>query len=257
MNTRPIALLTDFGTRDYYVGAMKGVVLSINPAAVIVDLTHDVPPQDIREAAFTLRACYRDFPIGTIFVAVVDPGVGSGRRAIVVESEGYYFVAPDNGLLSLFFGSECQAYDITEKRFFREAVSSTFHGRDIFAPVGAHLSLGVAPAEFGPEISDQIYLPDTLPRAIEGGIAGAVINIDRFGNIVTNITPADLPPEFTVSINGRVIEKRCRYYAEAAEGEIFSIVGSAGFLEISVRNGSAASELSLKAGDAVIVTSAG
>ena len=146
-----IALLTDFGTKDYFVGAMKGVILNINENAKIIDITHEIEPQNIRSASFTLRACYKNFPPKTIFVAVVDPGVGSERRAILVETEDYFFIAPDNGLLSFIFNEsdDFLVYEITNEKFFNQPVSQTFHGRDIFAPCAAHLSKGVLPAEFG------------------------------------------------------------------------------------------------------------
>lgn len=252
-----IALLTDFGTRDYYVGAMKGVILSIAPSAVIVDITHEIEPQNICEAAFTLRACYRDFPAGAIFAAVVDPGVGSGRRSLVVESEGYYFVAPDNGLLSFVVSDGARVFALTNERYFRAPVSNTFHGRDIFAPVAAHLSLGVGPEELGDEIFDPVRLAEGKATTSESGVKGEIIHIDRFGNLVTNVAFGDLPASYIVEINGRVIEKGCRYYAEANKGELFLIAGSAGFLEISVRDGSAAKELAVEEGSSVVVRAGG
>jgi len=248
-----IALLTDFGTRDYFVGAMKGVILSIAPSAVIVDITHEIEAQDIREAAFTLRACFRDFPEGTIFVGVVDPGVGSERRAIIVESDGNYFAAPDNGLLSFVLDEDSRVYEITEKRFFRADAGSTFHGRDIFAPAAAHLALGRDPSEFGPEIFDPVTLGNPAPVAFVDRIEGEIIHIDRFGNLVTNISSAELPEKYAIEVGAIVIKRRCRYYAEAEAGELFSIAGSAGFLEMSVRNGSAANELGVARGDQVIL----
>ena len=159
----PIALLTDFGTRDYFVASMKGVILSIDPAAVIVDITHDIPPQDIPKRPLRSARVIRDFPAGTIFVAVVDPGVGSARRAILAEAGGRYFIAPDNGLLSFILDNEAAArvFEISNPEFFAADISSTFHGRDIFAPAAAHLSRGAAPAEFGPLISDHQRLPET------------------------------------------------------------------------------------------------
>jgi S-adenosylmethionine hydrolase len=249
-----IALLTDFGTRDYFVGAMKGVILSVAPSAVIVDITHEIAARDILEAAYTLRACYRDFPAGTIFVAVVDPGVGSERRAIIAESGGYYFVAPDNGVLSFVLGEGSRTHEISEKLYLREAVSSTFHGRDIFASVAAYLCRGVGPSKFGPALLDPVKVASAMPAVVGDSIVGEVIHIDRFGNIVTNITNDSLPAEYTIELGGRVIEKRCRYYAEAGPGEIFSIAGSAGFLEISVRDGSAAEQLKVSRGSPVVLT---
>lgn len=253
MKTPPIALLTDFGTRDYFVGSMKGVILSINPGAVIIDITHEVTPQNIGEAAYTLRACYRDFSVGTIFVAVVDPGVGSERRAILVETEGQYFISPDNGLLSFVLDKNSRIYEITESRFFRAPVSKTFHGRDIFAPVSAHLSLGVAANAFGDEIFDPITIEEEAPRVFEGGVEGEVIHIDRFGNLITNIESGTLPGAFTVEINGVKIDKKVDFYAEAREGEAFAIAGSAGYLEISLRDGSAEKALGIEIGQTILV----
>jgi len=250
----PIALLTDFGTRDYFVAAMKGVILSINSEAVIVDITHDVRPQDVREAAFTLRACYRDFPPGTIFVAVVDPGVGSARRAIVAEAGGYYFLAPDNGLLSCVTSdATVRVFEITNREFLSKTVSTTFHGRDIFAPAAAHLSRGASPAEFGPETTDYVCVFERKPAVSDRGIEGEVIHIDRFGNVITNLTPDDLPAGFILNINGRTIDAHREFYLEAEEGEIFSIWGSAGYLEISVRNSSAKDVLGAQTGQRVSV----
>jgi S-adenosylmethionine hydrolase len=254
----PIALLTDFGTRDYFVASMKGVILSIDPAAVIVDITHDIPPQDIPEAAFTLRACYRDFPEGTVFVAVVDPGVGSERRAILASAGGYYFVAPDNGLLTFIFDNEAAArvFQISNPEFFAAQISSTFHGRDIFAPAAAHLSRGAAPAQFGPQISDYVRVPERKPNFSEHGIEGEVIHIDRFGNIITNLTYDDLPAKFIIEIGDRVIETHRKFYGEAENAEVFSILGSAGYLEISVREGSAEAVLGTRTGDKIRIKTA-
>src|SRR5437870_2878972 len=156
----PIALLTDFGNRDYFVGAIKGAILTVAPGAPIADITHEVPPQDIRSAAFMLGACYRDFPANTVFVCVVDPGVGSERRPIVVEAADRYFVAPDNGLLSFVVESsdESRAFEISNRRFQRPRVSRTFHGRDIFAPAAAHLCNGVKPEDFGVQVFDIVRL---------------------------------------------------------------------------------------------------
>src|SRR5687767_8873684 len=185
-----ITLLTDFGARDYFVGAMKGVILSLNPEATIVDITHEIPPQDIQAAAFNLLACYRDFPAGTIHVAVVDPGVGSDRRAILVKCANQFFIGPDNGLFSWIREREGKfsAWQITNEQFFRNPVSSTFHGRDVFAPVAAALSKGVAPAEVGPPLERIVMLAPLLPRATADAIEGFLIHIDRFGNCITNFT---------------------------------------------------------------------
>ena len=240
-----ITLLTDFGSQDYFVGAMKGVILSRNCNAQIVDITHEIPPQDIEAGAFTLFAAYKTFPAGTIHVAVVDPGVGSERRPIIVSANDQFFVGPDNGLLTYICDREPshRIVHVTSERFFRPSVSSTFHGRDVFAPVAAALSNGVALEDFGAEIDDAVRLPslDTPPR---------IIHIDRFGNCVTNITRA----EKSVVINGRTISEFRQFYGEGDHQSLFAIMGSAGFLEISVNGGSAAKVLGAKRGDAVSFT---
>ncbi len=251
-----IALLTDFGTRDYYVGAMKGVILSVNAGADIVDITHEISPQDIRSASFTLRACYRNFPPKTIFVAVVDPGVGSNRRAILAETENYLFVAPDNGLLSFVFDEEnsFRVFELTNKNFFAPKVSRTFHGRDVFAPVAAHLSKGAQPNEFGREIKDFVRFKSAKPRKIsETETEAEIIHTDNFGNLVTNLKATDLPENFTLEINGIIIKTRREFYAEAEEDEVFMILGSAGFLEIAAFQNRAERILSVKNSEQIIL----
>jgi len=240
-----ISLLTDFGTADYYVGAVKGAILSINPSAVIVDITHEIPPQDVAAGAFTLLAAYKTFPSGTIHMAVVDPGVGSTRRPIIVSANGQFFVGPDNGLFTYIYDREPshRIIHVTADRFFRPEPSTTFHGRDIFAPVAAALSNGVAIEEFGAEVNDEIRLPslETLLR---------IIHIDRFGNCVTNIT-RDRFDSGSLVINGRTIREFRRFYGEGDNESLFAIWGSAGFLEISVNGGSAAKVLGANRGDEV------
>ena len=251
-----IALLTDFGTKDYFVGAMKGVILSINNDAQIVDITHEIAPQNIRSASFTLRACYKNFPKKRFLSAVVDPGVGSARRAILVETENYYFIAPDNGLLSFVFDetNNCRVFEISNKDFFAENISTTFHGRDIFAPSAAHLSKGVKPSEFGKEIVDFISFEETKPQKIsENTIQAEIIHIDRFGNLITNLKREDLPPKFILEIGERKIEKLQSYFAEAAKSEIFMIFGSAGFLEIAAFQDSAKNLLQAENGQQIFV----
>ncbi len=258
-----IALLTDFGTTDYFVGAMKGAILSICETAKIVDITHEINPQSVRAASFTLRACYEDFPPKTIFIAVVDPGVGSNRRAILVETGDYFFVAPDNGLLSFVFdknensvaGESYRAFELTNEKFFARNVSRTFHGRDIFAPVAAHLANGVAPKEFGGEIDDFVRIEDSEPREISEKIIEAeIIHTDRFGNLITNLRKENLPAKFSIEIAGRKIAKLQTFFAEAERGEIFMIFGSAGFLEIVAFQASAQNLLKVKTGAKVFVT---
>ena len=195
---------------------MKAVILSMNPNVDLVDITHDIEPQNITSAAFVLSACYRDFPPATIFVCVVDPGVGSDRRAVVVESNEHKFVGPDNGLFSFILSPSVVITAIENDRFFRKPVSSTFHGRDIFAPVAAHLSLGLDMLELGPEITDAVILPNIHPRRTgENTIEGSVVHIDHFGNIVTNIT-AEMPVRrVQLEIGGRVISDRREFYTGA------------------------------------------
>lgn len=251
-----IALLTDFGTRDYFVGAMKGAIFSINPNAKIVDITHEIPPQNVAAASFTLRACFKNFPNRTIFVAVVDPGVGSSRRAILVENEDYYFVAPDNGLLSFVFeeARNFKVFELTNEEFFAESVSRTFHGRDVFAPVAAHLSNGIGASEFGAEIEDFIRLENAAPRVVsETETEAEIIYADRFGNLVTNLKPSDLPEKFTLEIGGKTIGKLQIFFSEAERGELFMIFGSAGFLEIAAFQDSAEKLLNAATGRKITV----
>lgn len=251
-----IALLTDFGTKDYFVGAVKGAILSINRQAAIVDITHEIPPQDILAASFTLRACYKNFPEKTIFVAVVDPGVGSERRAILVETENYYFIAPDNGLLSFIFedANNFHVFELTNEKFFAPKVSRTFHGRDIFAPIAAHLSKGVEPDEFGREIENFKHLKSSKPKKIsKKEIEAEIIHIDRFGNLITNLTKDDLPENFTLEIGGTTISKLQSFFAEAEKGELFMITGSAGFLEVAVFGASAQEILRAEVGEKILL----
>lgn len=254
-----IALLTDFGVADYFVGAMKGAILSICRNAQIIDITHDIAAQNIASASFTLRACFANFPAQTIFVAVVDPGVGSNRRAILVEANDYFFIAPDNGLLDFVFDEteNFQVFELTNQEYFSERISRTFHGRDVFAPVAAHLANGVKPAEFGAQITDFVRLEEVRPKKIDDTtVEGAVIHIDRFGNLITNLKQEDLPENFQLEINGTRIEKLQTYFAEAETNELFMIFGSAGFLEIVAFQSSAEKFLTAKIGDTVFITKA-
>jgi S-adenosyl-L-methionine hydrolase (adenosine-forming) len=258
-----ITLLTDFGTADYFVGAMKGVVLSINPHAWIVDITHEIPPHDIEACAFTLLAVYKTFPPGTIHVAVVDPGVGSARRPVLVTGGEQFFVGPDNGLFSYIYEREPGScvFHLTREKYFRQPVSATFHGRDVFAPVAAALSNGVAPAELGEEIEDYVRLARLAPQESgDGNLTASIIHIDRFGNCVTNITPDDLSEEEIASgarlvINRVEVASFRRFYSEDAtsDGELFAIWGSAGFLEIVAFRASAAQLLNAHRGETVKV----
>jgi S-adenosylmethionine hydrolase len=258
-----VSLLTDFGTADYFVAAMKGVILSLAPDAVIVDVTHEVPPQDVRAGAFTLAAAYETFPPGTVHVAVVDPGVGSARRAILGMAGGHLFVGPDNGVLGWAMeraGGE-RVLHLNRERFFRRPVSATFHGRDVFAPVAGVLAAGTAPEELGTEVADRVWLESLRPVRTADGVRGSVLHVDHFGNCVTSLTRADVPAGFgeegrvRIEVRGREIRAFRRFYAEpgGAPGEPFAIWGSAGFLEISVDRDSAARALGIQRGDPVEV----
>ena len=258
-----ITLLTDFGTADYFVGAMKGVILSANAAARIVDITHDIPPHDIQAGAFTLLAVYQTFPPGTIHVAVVDPGVGSTRRPILLSGGNQFFVGPDNGLFGYIYERERtgRVFHLTRENYFRQPASATFHGRDVFAPVAAALSNGVEPTELGDEIEDYVRLAPLAPHTSEdGSLSASIIHIDRFGNCVTSITPRDLPLEMIergarLVIQGREVTSFRRFFAEekASEDELFAIWGSAGFLEVVAFRASAARLLKAQVGQTVEV----
>jgi S-adenosylmethionine hydrolase len=253
-----ITLLTDFGTADYFVGAVKGAILSVNPQAVIVDITHEIPPQDIAAGAFTLLAAYKTFPARTIHVAVVDPGVGSTRRPIILSANEQFFVGPDNGLFSYIYDREPshRVFHVTAEKYFRPEPSSTFHGRDIFAPVAAALSNGVKPREFGPMISDAVRLPVALETEMRenGDVHARIIHIDRFGNCVTNITRDLVKAGVSLRVNRKTIKEFRTFYGEDSTNTPFAIWGSAGFLEISVNGGSAAEVLRVKRNDTVVLT---
>jgi hypothetical protein len=255
-----VTLLTDFGTADYYVAAMKGAILSRAPRATIVDLTHEIPPQDIHQAAFTTLAAYRTFPAKTVHTVVVDPGVGSERRPIAVVAGEQFFGGPDNGVFSYVLDREpaARVFHITNERFFQQPVSTTFHGRDIFAPVAAALAGGAKPAEIGEEVRDCVRLDSVAPERVSANsLRGRILHVDRFGNCVTNFTAADLPPEqvsrgFRLMLGRQEIRSLRRHYAEAeATGEVFAIWGSAGFLEISANRESAALRLCARPGQPI------
>src|SRR5208337_881897 len=218
--TRIVTLTTDFGLSDPFVGVMHGVVLNIHPETTIVDVCHAVPSYDVLDGAWTIAQAYRFFPPRTVHVVVIDPGVGSARRPIVVETEGYVFVAPDNGVLSLVEAREPKfsVRQVTAERYFLQPVSQTFHGRDVFAPVAGWLSKGVAPAEFGPQISDYVRLPlPAVERIGDNTLRGVVLKVDKFGNLITNINDqaapalcAAAPPAFRLLIAGQTITRVCR-----------------------------------------------
>jgi S-adenosylmethionine hydrolase len=258
-----ITLLTDFGTADPFVGVMKGVILGIAPHVRLVDLTHEVPPQAVAVAAFFLETAWREFPPGTIHLVVVDPGVGSGRRALAAEGPRGCFVAPDNGVLTPLFevGEATELHAVARAEFFRQPVSRTFHGRDIFAPVAGHLANGVSLAALGPPVTDPVRLALPRPTPLpEGGMAGQVLHVDRFGNLITNLPErlfaagAGVP---VVTVGGRRIEGLADSYAAVPAGRPGAVVGSAGTLEIFLPGASAAAALGVQSGAAVTVTFAG
>ena len=254
-----ITFLTDFGLQDDFVGVCRGVMKRIARDAQILDVTHGIAPQAVRQGALVLARSVPYLPVA-VHLAVVDPGVGSERRPIIAETDDYIFVAPDNGVLSLIEARESKfsVRHVTADRYFLHPVSQTFHGRDIFAPVGGWLSKGVAPSEFGAEISDYIRL--TLPKVerVGDGLRGVVLKVDKFGNLITNIGELDAPalfghsvPSLNILIAGETITHVCHSYAEGGDEELFAIVGSSGYLEIAARQASAAEKLAAGVGTPV------
>lgn len=252
-----VALLTDFGSGEHYVGTVKAVMLSINPSLQIVDITHDIEPQNVRQASYLLLASYRYFPTHTVFVCVVDPGVGSSRRILGIQTKRYIFIAPDNGLMDLVLSTErnSRAYEIDhtgagKRSFFLSRISSTFHARDILAPVAAHISRGAklssigSPTQLGP--ISQVFL-----SAASAGMPGSILHIDRFGNIITNIAGDD---EQFLSVNvkgivlgGKRVSRWIRNYTEGPPNTPCMIIGSSGLVEIVIRNGNAARAMGVNA----------
>ncbi len=250
-----ITLTTDFGLYDPYVAAMKGVILEIAPDATIVDITHEVPQQQVREAAYVLRYSAPYFPKGTIHVVVVDPGVGSSRRPIAVRTKDAYFVAPDNGVLGYVLEQE-ESFDalrLDVEDYWHHPVSKTFHGRDIFAPVAAHLASGVPFEALGTPVEDLVMLSWPLPtHRPDGCIEGEIVHVDRFGNLVSNIPGEEMEDrQYFVIIDGATISEVRATYADVYPGALIALVGSHGHVEIAVRNGSAADLLGVTAGEKV------
>ncbi len=241
---------------------MKGVILSINPAANIVDISHDIPPQEIETAAFNLFCCYRDFPAGTIHVAVVDPGVGSDRKPIAISCARQFFVGPDNGIFSWVSDGEqqWQAFRLTNSNFFHQPVSHTFHGRDIFAPIAAALSKGTSINELGEPLDSIVRLESLEPRKIHEGLEGRVIHIDRFGNCITNFRFAHLSKDGATSwrllVKGKEVSHFLEFFAQDQTEDIFGVFGSAGFLELVARNRSAAEILKVQRGERLVLAAA-
>jgi len=251
-----ITLLTDFGTRDAFVGTMKGVILSINPEARIVDLSHEIEAHRIEAAAFVLKTSYAYFPEGTVHVVVVDPGVGSSRRALAVRAGGYVFVAPDNGVLAYIYRDHPtgEAFELTNRRYFLPELSATFHGRDVFAPVAAHLSRGVSVEELGRRIEVFVRGEVQEPRRRGNQIEGHIIYVDGFGNLITDI-PREMVEDllrhrpFRIVLPSVEIHRIATSYFEGQPGEPMAVVGSAGYLEIALNLQSAAQVLGLNVGD--------
>ncbi|MDP8989690.1 MAG: SAM-dependent chlorinase/fluorinase [Acidobacteriota bacterium] len=257
MANRLITFTTDFGLSDHFVGTMKGVVAGIAPQARVIDISHDIAPYNVTEAAFVIAEAWAYFPRGTIHVVVVDPGVGSSRRPILAEAGGHYFIAPDNGVLSLVFdAAPHKVRVISNPKFMRREISRTFHGRDIFAPAAAHLAKGAKPAAFGKLIHDYVRLSSAQP-ALKGKDSwrGAILKVDRFGNLITNFAARDFAAitarPFEMRAGVKRIHRLALTYAEAEVGDLFVIVGSAGYLEIAANQASAASLLGCRAGASV------
>jgi len=257
-----ITLTTDFGYRDPFVGIMKGVIAGINAIARVIDLSHDIPPQDIMAGALVLRHSVPYFPRGAIHVAVIDPGVGSARRPLLVECDGNYFVGPDNGVLSLALAGKqpTRFTHLSNSAYHLQPVSATFHGRDIFAPVAAYLSLGVAAVAFGDPVDGFLRLK--LPEALRAArrICGEILYIDSFGNLFTNISERDLTgltaDNLVISLRDATIRGLVSNYAAAADGEFVALINSWGLLEIAVYKGSAERRATAKVGDKVMLSSA-
>jgi S-adenosylmethionine hydrolase len=265
-----ITLTTDFGYDDAYVAAMKGAILEINPGATIVDISHSVDPQNVRQGAFVFSTAYSYFPQDTIHVVIVDPGVGGPRRAIIVETDNAIFVAPDNGVLSYVLQTrskkrasglslarlapQSQAFEITNPKFWRQPVSPTFHGRDIFAPVAAHISLGKPLTELGRAIASVNVFPLPQPQAdARGVLVGHILHIDHFGNLVTDFTSQDLPSgQFQIELAGHKISSLSQFYGQG-QG-LLALIGSNGRVEIALTGGSAAHLLASQVGDEVRLT---
>lgn len=248
-----ITLTTDFGLADGYVGVMKGVILGIAPHVVMVDLTHEVAPQNIRQAAFILATAVAYFAPGTIHLAVVDPGVGTPRRPLLVVTPRARYVGPDNGIFSQALAEpNAQAWELDQPAYWLSTVSRTFHGRDVFAPIAAHLAAGVPPERLGRRIYDPVSLPLSAPRRhADGHISGEVIHVDRFGNLISNIPAGWITPGAWSCRIADQVAPLVGSYAEVPEGALAGLVGSAGAVEVAVRNGNAARRLNVEIGEKV------
>ena len=253
-----VTLTTDFGSSDPFVGVMKGVILGVNPDVELVDISHDIRPYDVMEAAYVLAQAYRYFPPRTIHLVVVDPGVGAARRPLLVSADRYHLVAPDNGVLSVVYAREESVYvrHITANHYFLEPVSNTFHGRDIFAPIAGWLSRRVESDKFGEIITDYTKFALPLPKRVnEKLVKGIVLRVDRFGTLMTNLTPQDLPElfqetpaAFKMTVGKGEVTQLNTAYSDGAKGELFAILGSSGYIEIAANKGSASQTLGVGRG---------
>ncbi|MFQ6129312.1 MAG: S-adenosyl-l-methionine hydroxide adenosyltransferase family protein [Candidatus Hadarchaeaceae archaeon] len=263
MGSSVIALLTDLGAKDYFVGAMKGTILSVNPDAKIVDITHEVQKYDVQGAAYVLAQAAKAFPAGTIFVAVVDPGVGTERKCVLLKTEnGLFFIAPDNGVLTLVAEQLgiAELYEITNRELMMPKVSPTFHGRDIMAPIAAHLSLGIRPGEVGHELKEIKMLKLPRPTVTETKLLGHIVSADDFGNLATNIDASTISKfarvgeALVVAVAGKALTaKFARTFGEVGPGEYLCYVGSSGVLELAKNMGNLANELKVKIGSELII----
>jgi S-adenosylmethionine hydrolase len=261
--TRPIiTLTTDFGTNDHLVGTLKGVILKINPEATLVDITHNVTPFDLLDGALSIGSAYKYFPPRTIHVVIVDPGVGTDRRPLLVTAENQYFVAPDNGVLSVVYEREkanLVVRHVTAEHYYLQPVSKTFHGRDIFAPVAAWLAKGWQTASIGEEITDYKMFALPKPRQENGVTKGIVMRVDNFGNLLTNFRAEDLPSEalekgeVKLQVGPHAVTRLVDTFARGNAGEAVAFVGSSGYVEIGVNKGNAAKTLALGRGAAVVL----
>jgi S-adenosylmethionine hydrolase len=258
--SRPlITLITDFGLADSYVGMMKGVILGICPDATLVDISHEIRPQSIRQAAYVLSTAVPYFPLHTVHLVVVDPGVGSARRPIIVQTQQATYVAPDNGVLemALTHHPASQVIHLNNPKYHLPQASTTFHGRDIFAPAAAHLARGVVPAEMGHNmpVTDLATLPSNqLSAQTEGLWVGEVIHVDHFGNLITSFSASMLEPNISVHVGNERIEGLAHTFSDVEKGELLAYIGSSGRLEIALREGHAAHQLSMDISDVVKIT---
>jgi len=259
-----ITLLTDFGDRDSFVASMKGVILTINPHATLVDLSHHVPPHSVEDAAYLLKSCYRYFPEGTVHVAVVDPGVGSARRAITVKSARYFFLAPDNGVLSYIFDDEqpVEVREINQRKFRRESPGRTFDGRDLFAPAAARLAKQEPFESYGPVIGDYQTFPIAQPHWEQATLVGEIVYVDRFGNLISNLTQQHLEEvrlvakgrQLSILIGKRIIEGLVESYSEGMAEKPSALINSDGKLEVFLKEASAADLLQVGRGARIEVS---